>query len=420
MTNEHKRTLDLTVGNYKSKMVIFAIPIFLSSLLQTLYNTIDSIIVGNYINKQALAAVTSSSNLIFLLNSFFIGISMGAGILTSKFFGAKQYNKMSKSIHTGITVSFFSGILLTIVGVSLTPTILKWMNTDPNVLPQSIEYFKYYFLGCLAMVMYNTFNGILNAVGNSKRPLMYLAISSILNVILDIVFIRVFHGGVKSAAIATTISQFISAILCLIHLLNKDNIYHVEIRKIGIDKEMFIGMLKYGLPTGIQNSVIGLANVFVQSNINKFGEDAMAGCGSYNKLEGFVFLPIMSFTMAISTFIAQNLGANEFERSKKGAKFGIITTMIMAEIVGIVFYLIAPQMISIFNQDTEVIKYGTLEARTISIFFFLLAFSHCIASVARGAGKAIVPMIVMLAIWCVLRVTYIKIVMISPIVSFLR
>jgi len=401
----------MTVGSYKGKMVKFAIPIFLSSLLQTLYNTVDSIIVGNFIGKEALAAVSSSGNLIYLINSLFIGFSMGAGVLVARYFGAKDYDKMSRAIHTNVVVCFICSIFLTAFGILVTPYILRWMKTAENVLPQSIAYFRYYFLGCIAIIMYNCFNGILNSVGNSRRPLMYLAISSVLNVILDIVFIKVFHGGVASAAIATTIAQCVSAILCLIHLLNKENIYHIEFSKLKIDSIMFKDIVRYGLPTGIQNSVIGFANVIVQSKINVFGENAMAGCGSYSKVEGFAFLPINSFTMAISTFVSQNLGANEFDRAKKGARFGILSSMILAETVGVIVYFACPYLIALFNDDPEVVQYGVIAARTTSLFFFLLALSHCIASVARGSGKAIVPMLVMLSVWCGLRVTYLQIIM---------
>ncbi len=404
-------TLDMTKGNIKSIILRFALPIFLSSLFQQLYNTIDSLIVGKFVGKEALAAVSSSGNLIHLFTSFFLGTAMGSGVLISKFFGAKDYKKMSKAIHNNIALGIVSSVLLTIIGVLLSPVILKWMRIDSDVLPNSIEYFKYYFLGCTAIIMYNILSSTLNAVGNSKRSLVYLIISSCLNVILDLFFIAYLGGSVKEAAIATTISQFVSVILCLIHMFKKKNIYHIEIKKICFDKEMLMGVLKYGLPSGIQNSVIGLANVIVQSNINVFGASATAGCGSYSKVEGFAFLPVNSFTMAISTFISQNLGAHEFERAKKGARFGIISSITIAELIGLIIFIFAPTLIGLFSDEKEVIEYGTNYSRTTSLFFFLLSYSHCVAAVCRGSGKAIVPMIIMLSVWCILRVTYISIIM---------
>lgn len=318
---------------------------------------------------------------------------------------------MRKSIHTNVAFGIIASVILTIIGVCFTPGILKLMNTDESVLPSSIEYFRYYFLGVSAIIMYNIFNGILNAVGNSKRPLLYLIISSILNVILDLLFIGVFKLGVASAALATTIAQFVSAILCLMHLLKKNTIYHINVKDIKLDIGMFKQILKYGLPNGVQNSVIGFANVIVQANINTFGATAMAACGAFSKIEGFAFLPITSFTMAISTFISQNLGANEQKRAKEGAKFGIISSMILAELIGIVVIIFGPYLISLFNGEEEVIEIGYQRCLIQGPFFFLLALSHCIAAVCRGSGKAIVPMIIMLLVWCVIRVIYISVVM---------
>lgn len=407
---KNNNMLDMTKENPKRLIALFALPVFLSQLFQQLYNSVDSLIVGNFIGREALAAVSSSGSLIFLLTSFFTGTALGAGVLISKFFGAKDYESMRKAIHTNVLLGFLSGILLTVVGVLLTPTILKLMKTDPNVLPSSIIYFRNYFLGVSGIVMYNIFNGILQAVGNSKRPLYYLMFSSILNIVLDIVFIRFLHTGVGGAAIATTISQFCSAFLCFMHLRNKKNIYYISFKELKIDKTMLRGIIHYGIPTGIQNSVIGLANVIVQSSINLFGENAMAGCGAYFKIEGFVFLPITSFTMAITTFIGQNLGANEFERAKSGARFGILSSVILAEVVGITMFFFAPYLLRAFTQDKDVILIGVKQFHTEAFFYFLLAYSHSVASVCRGSGKAIVPMFIMLSVWCVLRVTYITIV----------
>ncbi|MCH3972124.1 MAG: MATE family efflux transporter [Oscillospiraceae bacterium] len=401
----------MTAGDPKKLIISFAVPIFLSQLFQQLYNTADSVIVGNYLGKNALAAVSSSGTLIFLLISFFTGMSMGAGVAISKYFGAGDYEQMSKAIHTNIAFGLVSGILLTIFGVWATPTILRWMGTDPQVLPQSVTYFRYYFCGALAIVMYNICTSIMNAVGDSKRPLYYLIFSSVLNITLDLLFIAGFHLGVGSAAVATTISQAASALLCLFHLTRKGTIYQVSLKRVKFHKDMLGEVIRYGLPTGVQNSVIGLANVIVQTNINSFGADAMAGYGSYAKIEGFAFLPITCFAMALATFVSQNLGAGKHDRAKSGAKFGILTSIVLAEIIGVIIFTLAPHLIGLFNQDPSVVAYGTAQARTEALFFFLLAFSHCIAGICRGAGKAVVPMLIMLGIWCVFRILYISIAM---------
>ena len=406
---EKKVTIDMTTGSIKKKMVAFAVPIFLSSLLQTLYNLVDSLIVGTFLGKGALAAVSTSGNLIFLFTSFFLGASQGAGILIAKHFGARNYKEMSQIIHTNILFGLISGLFLTIVGVLFTPFILQLMNTDPAVLPKSIDYFRFYFLGCIGIVMYNVLSSTMNNVGNSRRPLYFLIISSALNVILDLLFIGVFKLGVKYAAIATTISQFVSATLCLIYLLRVKASYNVSLKRLRFNFQKLKEILRYGIPTGIQNSVIGLANVLVQSNINIFGEDAMAGYGAYIKVENFVFTPINAFTMAISTFVGQNLGAKEYERAKRGSKFGILTAMILAETFGIFLFALAPLLIGQFTKDPNVLKYGVTQSRTTSLFFFLLAFSHSVAAVTRGSGRPVIAMLVMFGVWCILRVSYIYI-----------
>lgn len=398
---------DMTQGNPYSQIIAFALPIFLSQVFQQLYNTADTLIVGRFLGTNALAAVSSSGTLIFLLVSFFNGTSMGAGVVVSKYFGAKDNDKISRAIHTNIVFSLLCGVVLTLVGVFLTPTFLVWMKTDPDVLPEAIEYFRYYFLGSLAMIMYNACRGIMSALGDSKRPLYYLIFSSLLNVALDVLFVAGFGWGVWSAAVATVLSQAASVVLCLRHLLVKDQIYSVQLKKLRIDKAMLLEILRYGLPAGVQNSVIAFANTIVQTQINSFGKYATAAYGTHGKIEGFAFLPIVSFNMAISTFISQNLGAGLHDRVKQGARFGIVAAVLMAELIGVLCYIFAPQLIGLFDSNAEVIRLGTMQARTVSLFFFLLAYSHSIAAVCRGAGKAFVPMFIMLGVWCVLRICYI-------------
>ena len=401
------KRLTLTEGPIWKAMLLFAMPVFLGNVFQQLYNAFDAWCVGNYIGDDALAAVSSSGSLIFMMVSFFNGLAMGAGVVIARSFGAKQYDTMQKAIHTSIAFGLITGIVLTAVGVALTPTILRWMGTPAEVLPQSIEYFRYYFCGAIFTVMYNIFVGILHAVGDSKHPLYYLIFSTFVNIALDMLFVAALGFGVGAAAIATTISQGVSAMLCFLHILRVDAPYRVHLRKIRIDRKSLGEIVRYGLPSGVQNSVIALANVVVQTNINSFGKAAMAGCGSYSKLEGFAFLPVTCFSQALSTFVGQNLGAGYHARVKKGVAFGVVCSCIMAEIIGGLSYVFAPQLIGFFSETAEAITFGTQHMRTICLFYFLLAFSHCIAGVMRGAGKATVPMFTMLACWCIFRVTYI-------------
>ena len=406
-----RSTCNMTTGAPWRRITAFALPVLLSQVFQQLYNTVDALIVGRFLGDEALAAVTSSGALIFLLVSFFEGLTLGAGVAISRYFGANDPARVERAIHTNILVSAISGLFLTGFGVWLTPHILRWMDTDPEVLPDAIDYFRYYFTGVLAVVLYNACKSIMNALGDSRRPLYYLLLSSAVNVVLDLLFIAGFGWGVWSAAVATTISQAISMVLCLIHLSGKRTAFRLQWRKLRVDRELFGEIVRYGLPSGVQNCVISLANVIVQANINTFGKLAVAACGTYSKLEGFAFLPITSFTMALTTYTGQNLGARKYDRAKKGARFGILCAIIIAELIGLALYILMPQLARLFTQTPEVIQMATRQARTIAPFFFLLAYSHAVASVCRGAGKSIVPMVIMLGVWCVLRITYITLIM---------
>ncbi len=405
----HSDSTSLTEGSVWKSMLLFAMPVFLGNVFQQLYNTFDAWCVGNYIGDNALAAVSSSGSLIFMMVSFFNGVAMGAGIVIARWFGAKEYDTMRKSIHTAIAFGLVVGIVLTVAGIGLTPVILRWMGTPDEVFPESVAYFRYYFLGAIFVVMYNIFVGILHAVGDSRHPLYYLIFSTFLNIALDMLFVAVLGFGVGSAAVATTISQGVSALMCFVHLLRIDAPYKVRLREIRFHMDSLKEIIRYGLPSGVQNSVIAIANVVVQTNINSFGKAAMAGCGSYSKLEGFAFLPVTCFTQALSTFVGQNLGAKQYARGKKGVAFGVICSCTLAEIIGGLSYLFAPKLIGMFTDSAESIAFGTQHMRTICLFYCLLAFSHCIAGVMRGAGKPTVPMITMLACWCVFRVSYITV-----------
>ncbi len=405
--NQQRSTL--TEGSIWKGMLMFAFPVFLGNVFQQFYNTFDSWCVGNYIGENALAAVGSSGSLIFMMVSFFNGVAMGAGVVIARLFGAKEYGSMRKAIHTAIAFGLVTGVFLTAVGIGLTPAILRLMGTPSEVLPESISYFRWYFCGAIFIVMYNMFVGILHAVGDSRHPLYYLIFSTFVNIALDMLFVAVLRFGVGSAAIATTVSQGISALLCCVHLLRIDAPYKISLSEIRFDKKSLIDIIRYGIPSGVQNSVIALANVFVQANINSFGKSAMAGCGAYSKLEGFAFLPVTCFTQALSTFVGQNLGARQYDRVKKGVGFGIACSCLTAELIGIVSYIFAPQLIGFFGDSAAAIDYGTRHMRSICLFYCLLAFSHCIAGIMRGAGKASVPMFVMLGCWCVFRVSYISV-----------
>ena len=402
----HHDAMRMTEGSIAGQMLRFAAPLFLGNLFQQLYNTADALIVGNMLGNDALAAVSATGTLVFLIISLFVGISAGAGVLISRYFGAQDYEKLEKAIHTNVAFSLVAGLLMTAFGVIFTPQLLTWMGTPPDVMDLSVTYIRIFFAGSLGLVLYNGLRGVMQAVGDGKNPLKYLIFCSCLNVVLDISFIGLFHTGVGGAALATISSQFLSGLLCLRRLMHTDEEYRVVLKKIRFHWPTLKLIVRYGLPSGIQNSVIAIANVVVQANINDFGKMAVAGCGAYSKIEGFAFLPITSFTISLTTFVGQNLGAREYGRAKKGARFGMLCAIIAAEAIGLLVYLLAPLLIRAFTDEPESIGFGVDKAHICSLFFFLLAASHSLAAVLRGAGKAVIPMISMLSFWCVIRVTF--------------
>lgn len=405
----HTDQNSLLQGPIWKGLTAFALPILLGQIFQQLYNTADAWIVGNYLSDEQYAAVTSSGSLVFLLVGFFGGIAVGAGVVIARYFGAEDRKNLRLSIHTTVAFGFAAGLLLTAFGVLCTPVILRWMGTPEDVMPYSIEYFRFYFAGALGIVMYNLCMGILRAVGDSTHPLYYLIFSSLVNIALDFLFVGGFGWGVWSAALATTISQFVSVLLCLYRLMHFQSEYQVKVRELRFNGPMLREVLRYGLPSGVQNSIIAFANVIVQSNINSFGSSTMAGSGTYAKVEGFAFLPITCFTMALTTFVSQNLGARQFDRAKKGTYFGITACVVMAELIGVALILFAKPLMGFFTENAEAVVIGARQARVEALFYCVLAFSHCIAAVLRGAGKPMVPMFVMLAAWCVFRVAYISV-----------
>ena len=394
----------MTEGPIAGHIIRFAVPLFIGNLFQQLYNTADALIVGNLIGSEALAAVSATGTLVFLLVSLFAGIASGAGVVVSRYFGAREPEKMERAIHTVLAFDLTTGVILTVVGTTLTPAILRMMGTPDDVMLRSSAYIRVFFAGSLGLVLYNSCRGIMQAVGDSRHPLYYLVFSSLLNIALDYVMIGLLHMDVEGAALATILSQFFSVFLCLRRLMTTQEAYRLRLRRIRYDWQMLKLIVRYGLPSGLQNSVIAIANVVVQANINAFGTMAVAGCGAYAKIEGFAFLPITSFTIALTTFVGQNLGAREYARARRGAIFGVVCAILLSELIGLATYLGAPGLIRAFTKEAEAIAYGVGKARICALFFFLLAASHGLAAVLRGAGKAVIPMISMLSFWCVVRV----------------
>lgn len=401
----------MTEGSVWKKITAFAMPLFWSTLFQQLYNMVDAMAAGRFVGSDALAAVGSTGNLIQLLVGMINGLFVGAGVIVAHYCGAGEEKNLKLAVHTTVMLGLVVGTIAAILGVVFTPTILKWMGTPALVLPQSALYVRIYFGGLLGLTMYNVAAGILQAIGDSKHPLYYLCAASVLHIVLDVLFVAGFGWGVAGTALSTIISEALSAVLGFWRLCRINAVYRVSFREVRFTRGLLGQILQMGIPTGVQNSIISFANVIVQSNINFFGAIAMAGCASYAKLEAIAFLPITSFMMAMTTFISQNLGAGKVDRAKTGALFGVISGPVLSELIGIVIYIFAPQLLSAFTDDPEVIRWGTMQSRTISLFYFMLAFTHCSAGILRGAGKAMVPMTVLIVCWCIIRLSYLEIIL---------
>lgn len=397
----------MTEGNIWKQLILFSIPLLLGNLFQQLYNAVDSVIVGQFVSSQALAAVGSSFPLINLLISFFMGLSLGAGVVVSKYFGARDIDNMRKSIHSSIVITFIIGVIMTFVGILACPIILRWMQTPSDVINDSIVYLQIYFGGILFTMIYNIGSGILRAVGDTKRPLYFLIICSIINIILDLLFIIFFKMGIAGAAYATVISQAISAILTMLLLINTSNEYKISFKELKLYREQTKEIIRVGIPSGIQNAVVAISNVIVQSNINSFDWVAMAGCSACQKLDGFAIMPVLSFSMAFTTFTGQNIGAKRYDRVKQGAKIGLILSLSTIICISATLLYFDEQLLSIFSDDPEVIKYGLMMMHTLIPMYFLLTITHALNGIIRGAGKTKVPMMVMIVCWCCMRMAWI-------------
>lgn len=391
-------------GSIPGKIIAFMIPIALSNLFQQLYNAVDSMIVGNFVGSSALAAVSSSGNLIFMIVGFFNGIAIGAGVVIARYLGAKDAKNTETAVHTTVALGLVFSVLMTIIGMVFVPPLLRLMGTPASVLPQSISYLRIYFAGSVGFVMYNVFVGILQAAGDSEHPLIYLVISSGINLVMDLLLVAVFHFGVAGAAFATVMSQVVSALLCMNLLMRVDADYRLRWSRVRLTKDMTLRIIRYGIPSGVQNSIMSLSNVVIQSYINSYGEAAVAGIGAYTKVEGFCFIPVSSFAMAITTFVSQNLGAGEYERTRKGVRFSAAATLVSAQALGLLLFAFRYPLIGLFDSNPAVIQFGADRAKFTCLAFFLCAFTHFFAAVMRGAGKPLIPMFVFMFCWCLVRV----------------
>lgn len=400
----------MTTGFIPKQLLYFCVPLILGNFFQVLYNTVDTMVVGNYVGKEALAAVGSTNQIINIAVFCFNGISIGAGVVIGQYFGAKKLDKLHTSVETTMAVTFIASVIFTILGVLLTPSMLRLIATPEDVMPAATVYLQIYFAGISGLLIYNMGSGILRAIGDSKRPLYFLILSSFLNIGLDLLFVLVFRLGIAGAAIATIISQFISAALVLLLLSMTDDIYKLTWKDMGIDLPILNKILAVGLPAGFQSMITAFSNSFVQAYINGYGSAVMAGWGCYNKLDQMVMLPLQSMGHAATTFVSQNIGADKVKRANQGTVTAVAMIVIFNFTVGMLMRIFARQAVELFTSDADVIESGIRFVKAISWFFWVNGINHSLAGSMRGRGDSKGPMLIMIICFVFVRQLYLFIV----------
>lgn len=401
---------DMTTGNISLLLLQFAAPLIVGNLFQMMYNTVDSLVVGNFVGKEALAAVGSTTMIVNMLVFFFNGVSTGAGVVISRYYGARQEDRLHTAVETTIFVTFVCGALFTVIGVAMIHPMLAFMSTPDDVMDAASEYLTIYFAGISGLLVYNMGSGILRAVGDTRRPLYFLILTSVVNAVLDLLFVIVFQAGVAGVAYATIIAQFLSAGMVLLLLSKTSDVYRLTWRDLRCDTSILKQIFSIGLPAGLQSVLTAFSNVFVQSYINSFGSACMAGWSCYNKLDTFIMLPMQSISQAATTFVGQNIGAEREDRVNQGTVRSILLTLEITAGIAALLFFFAPSATRLFNSDQEVIKYGTLFLRTNVFFMLFNCVNHTLAGALRGRGDSSGPMIIMLANFVAVRQIYLFLV----------
>jgi len=409
MTHQHKlrRDVDMTQGSVAGHLIRFALPLLAGNLFQQFYNMVDTWVVGNFVSNEAFSAVGTVGPIINMLIGFFTGLATGAGAVISQYYGAKQQENVQRTVHTAIAMTLIMGVLFTALGLWMTPVMLRFMKTPDTVLPQSTTYLNVYFSGMMGLLVYNMGAGILRAVGDSKRPFYFLVICAILNVVLDLTFVLALDMGVEGVALATILSQFVSAILVTLTLLRADSWIRLHPRRIRIHWTILKKIISIGIPSAIQMAITSFSNVFVQSYINYFGADCMSGWTAYSKIDQLLFLPMQSLGLAATTFVGQNLGGGQPDRARKGirtaAGLALCATVVM---IAAIIYPFAGSLVAFFNDRPEVIAYGTTFLHWMSPFYVFCCFNQVYGAALRGAGHSKATMIIMLASFVAFRQIY--------------
>ncbi len=400
------KDVDMTQGNITRHIILFALPLLAGNIFQQMYNMVDTWVVGRFVSNEAYAAVGSVGPIVNMLVGFFVGLSSGAGVVISQYYGAKRYEDVRRTVHTTLAMTLIMGIAFTAIGIAMTPYMLRLMNTPENVFPESQAYLTIYFSGLLGLMLYNAGAGILRAVGDSKRPFYYLVICAIMNTVLDLVFVIYFDMGVQGVALATILSQATSALLVLITLLRTQECIKVSLPSVRLHWDILKKIIKVGIPAAIQMAITSFSNIFVQSYINYFGDSCMSGWTTYAKVDAVLFLPMQSIALASTTFVGQNLGSNQVDRARKGVNTALKIALTSTAILMIPILIWAEQLVAFFIENPEVIEYGSMMLRYLTPFYLFCVFNQIYSGALRGAGNSKAPMIIMLSSYVAFRQVY--------------
>lgn len=398
--------VDMTHGNILRHIIGFALPLLMGNLFQQLYNTVDTWVLGNFVSNEAYSAVGNVGPIVNMLIGFFMGLSSGAGVVISQYYGAGQHDKVQHTVHTAIVMTLILGVIFTGLGIFMIPFMLDLMNMPESVAPEATTYLTIYFSGLMGLMLYNIGSGILRAVGDSKRPFYFLVVCAVLNTALDLLFVLAFGMGVEGVAIATILSQAVSAVLVMITLLRTDSCIKITVKKLRIHWDMLKKIFKVGIPAALQLAVTAFSNIFVQSYINYFGPNCMSGWTTYSKVDQLLFLPMQSISLAATTFVGQNLGKGQTDRARQGVKVAMLLACGATVLLMIPVITFAPPIAAFFNAEPAVIEFATLFLRCITPFYVLCCFNQVYAAALRGAGNARAPMIIMLCSFVGFRQLY--------------
>ena len=406
LTPKRGKDVDMTQGSIVRHIIAFAIPLLMGNLFQQLYNMVDTWVVGRYVGNTAFSAVGTVGPITNLLIGFFGGLASGAGVVISQYYGAHRYDKVQDAVHTAVDMTLILSVVFTAVGFTMVPLMLKLIKMPPDVVPEATAYLRIYFAGITGLMIYNMGAGILRAIGDSQRPFYFLVVCAIMNIILDLTFVLAFDMGVMGVALATILSQAVSALLVIITLLRTDSCIKVYVKKLKLHMQMLSKIIKVGIPAAIQMAITSFSNIFVQSYINFFGTDCMSGWTAYAKIDQLLFLPMQSIALASTTFVGQNLGCNQVDRAKKGVHTSLLIGIASVVIMMIPIMLFAEHIVAFFNDKGEVIRFGSLFLRWLTPFYILCCFNQIYTAALRGAGNTRAPMIILLSGFVAFRQIY--------------